>query len=122
MASDVVLLEENERLRRKEGSKTSGRSLGVTCVASPRPSAPARPPAWPRESAASHLFLQNRQKNPTIKDADRTSDHASERVLPRRTSSLQGRVSPENTSFQPDWCVKLQAKANLQWRTEQVWN
>lgn len=38
------------------------------------------------------------------------------------TNASQGIVSPENASFQPDWCVKLQAKAFLQWWTAHVWN
>lgn len=38
------------------------------------------------------------------------------------TSASQGMVSPEKASFHPDWWVKLQAKAFLQWRTKHVWN
>lgn len=38
------------------------------------------------------------------------------------TSASQGMVSPEKANFHPDWWVKLQAKAFLQWRTKQVWN
>lgn len=41
------------------GGKWAGLGSLLTCGVSPQLPAPARPPAWPRGSAASHLFLQN---------------------------------------------------------------
>lgn len=59
MASDVVLPGTTDTSEGGRGPRGGSR---LTCGVCPRPPAPARPPAWPRGSAASPLFLHQHKR------------------------------------------------------------